>query len=257
MHSLQKIQYKLVNFFWLFLLHPMTAVRDTFDLDIIHPSFESSGQFNTEVNILLSPNKQGRRFNLYLVTLERKWQAPKKLAVIAYCSFYRSRFIHGFLVFGCYLTWESRLLQCRSPKHPSNLVRVIAPQYIFGQPRYLESEYIPAFTQLLGRAYLAHHRSGMRSIHYNQALGHFRIVHGKRPGQHSTPVMSNDTSFLLPKTFNQSHDITKKCRDIVPFARFISFVIAAKIRGHYCIAMLGQKWDLVAPGIPEFGETMH
>src|SRR6266702_1068271 len=235
----------------------MTTVRDTFDLDIIYPSFETKGEFNTDGDILFSPNKQGRRVNLYFVTLERKRQVPKKLAVIAYCSFYRSRFTHGFLVFGCYLAWESRLLQCRSPKHPSNLVRVIAPQHIFGQPRYLESEYIPAFTQLLGRAYLAHHRSWMRSIHYNQAFGHFRIVHGKRPGQHSTPVMSNDTSFLLPKTFNQPHDITKKCRDIVPLARFISFVIATKIRSNNSIAMLGQEWDLVAPGIPEFGETMQ
>ena len=57
MNSLQKIQHILVNFLWLFLLHPMTAIWDTFDLDIIHPTFKSSGEFNAKSNILLSPNK--------------------------------------------------------------------------------------------------------------------------------------------------------------------------------------------------------
>jgi hypothetical protein len=53
----KKIQHILVHLFWLFLLHPMATVWDTFDLDIIHPTFKSSSEFDAKSNILLSPNE--------------------------------------------------------------------------------------------------------------------------------------------------------------------------------------------------------
>src|SRR6266581_3870835 len=70
---LQKLQHIFVYFIGLFLLHPVTAVRDTLNLNIIHPLFKTSSKLDAEGDILLAPDKQRRHAHLKLSAPGSTW----------------------------------------------------------------------------------------------------------------------------------------------------------------------------------------
>src|SRR5258706_11015353 len=100
-------------------------------------------------------------------------------------------------------------------------------------------------------------RPRMRAVHHHQPFSRLRVMQGKRPSYATTPIMSNDDCLFFPEGANQSHDISsKRVHSIIGDThRLVAVVIPTEIRSDHA-KMLGQRRNLMSPGVPKLGETV-
>ena len=122
----------------------------------------------------------------------------------------------------------------------------------------MEEEYVPATGDLARVAAQqgAHHGGGMGDVEDGQARDALRVQGGERPGDDCAPIVPGDAGGSAAAGIHQSEDVVSECLH-VERGRFGGEVVAALVGNDDAEAGLGQRTDLVAPGVPEFGEAVQ
>ena len=97
-----------------------------------------------------------------------------------------------------------------------------------------------------------------RTVEYYQSLHHLRMGGCKRPGNRSTPVVTDNDCLVCAEVFDHRLDIPNQFghRIFVNTLWLAALVVAPLVHGHD-LKMLGECRHLLAPGIPIVGKAMN
>jgi hypothetical protein len=99
----------------------------------------------------------------------------------------------------------------------------------------------------------------VRTARASSAAHAVRPQQGAVPGDRSAPVVPHDHRLPLAQGIEEADHVAHQVQLGVALAPFgpVGPAIAALIGGHGVVAGLGQRDELVAPGVPGFGEAVE
>ncbi|GBD27029.1 hypothetical protein HRbin30_02373 [bacterium HR30] len=137
----------------------------------------------------------------------------------------------------------------------------IAPQFCIGHARFLKiQDIVEAPLGHLPHDRQWRHRQSRkeRGVHPDHAGYAVRRQQGHLPGHQATPVMAYDHGFLDLERVKQACKVSDQMMDrILPhFGRRARLAVATLIRSDRTVTSPGQGSQLMAPRVPDLGESM-
>lgn len=130
----------------------------------------------------------------------------------------------------------------------------------FRQPGELEEKHVPTAKDLpTARCQESAHHGRMRNIENHQFANALRMTQSRAPSDGGAPIVPGKEDSLLAKLIRDSDDVGNQFGKRVGSnaGRFTAEIVPALIRHDDTKAGVGQRFDLLAPAIPEFGEAVQ
>jgi hypothetical protein len=143
---------------------------------------------------------------------------------------------------------------------PDAQAEIIGGENKFGKPRKLKEKHVPTATNLVKiGAEIAEHDAGVRDVENGEFGDALRVEEGCGPGDGGAPVVTGEEEFFGVELVGDGEDVRDEMGHGVVggAAGFAAEVVAALIGNDNAEAGVGERGDLLAPGIPEFGEAVE
>ncbi len=128
----------------------------------------------------------------------------------------------------------------------------------FREEGKLEEEGVPGASQLVGRPKLALERLRVWRVQDREPIDHLGMARREFPRDHPAPVVTDDVGPVV-HPLDQVPDIPHEFAD--PVAReargFLRSVVAPEVGRDDTESGVGERGDLLAPGVPELGEAVE
>ena len=100
-------------------------------------------------------------------------------------------------------------------------------------------------------------RADQRRVHHDQSVAGLWVIDRELQGDDPTPVVPDDGRAAFAQRADQAAHVLGQRLDVVAAAGLLGEVVAAQVRGDDAVAGLGQRPDLVPPGVPVLGEAVQ
>ena len=137
---------------------------------------------------------------------------------------------------------------------------IVGRENEFGEPRKLEKEHVPTTADLaeIGTK-VAVHNTGMRDVEDGEFSDALRVEESGGPGDGGAPVVAGKEKLFGVELIGDGEDVGDEMGHGVVggAAGFAAEIVAALVGDNDAEAGVGERRDLLVPGIPEFGKAVE